>query len=135
MRKIRGFVAARGRFGSEVARQKVGTIGLEQQPLGRHLRHECREVRAAALIAEPARDADRKPQLQIAPQLLSRAGEAVRHATPARGVLAQYGEEIIVSVALVEEHRLANLRGELELAMERLLLRGPRREVAEIIEP
>ena len=92
-------------------------------------------MRAAALIADPAGDADREPELQIALQLLSRAGEAVRHAAPARGVLAQYGDEIIVSVALVEEHRLADLRRELELAVERLLLRGSGREVAEIIEP
>jgi hypothetical protein len=59
----------------------------------------------------------------------------VRDAAPARGVLAQYGDEIIVRVALVQEHRLADLRGELELAVERLPLRGARREVAEIIEP
>ena len=135
MRKIRRFIAARGRSGCEVARQKVGTIGLEHQPLARHLWHECGEVRAATLIADPAGDADRQTELQIALQLLSRAGEAVSDAAPARGVLAQYGDEIIVRVALVQEYRLANLRGELELAVERLLLRRAGREVAEIIEP
>ena len=90
---------------------------------------------AAALVADPAGDADRQTELQIALQFLSRAGETVRYAAPARRVLAQYGDEIIVSVALVQKHRLVELCGQLELAVERLLLRGAGREVAEIIEP
>jgi len=92
-------------------------------------------VCATALVADPAGDADRQAELQIALQFLCRAGEAVRYAAPARGVLAQYGDEIIVSVALVQEHGLAELRSQFELAVERLLLRGAGREVAEIIEP
>ena len=135
MRKIRRFVAARSRFGSQIARQQVRTVGLEQQPLGRHLWHEGSEVCAAALIGDPAGDTDRETELQVALQLLLRAGEAVRDAVPVGRVLAQYGDEIIVRVALVQEHRLADLRGELELAVKRLLLRGARREVAEIVEP
>ena len=90
---------------------------------------------AAALIGDPAGDTDREAELQVALQLLLRAGEAVRDAVPVGRVLAQYGDEIIVRVALVQEHRLADLRGELELAVKRLLLRGARREVAEIVEP
>ena len=90
---------------------------------------------AAALIGDPAGDTDREAELQVALQLLLRAGEAVRDAVPVGRVLAQYGDEIIVRVALVQEHRLAGLRGELELAVKRLLLRGARREVAEIVEP
>jgi len=92
-------------------------------------------VCAAALIGDPAGDTDREAELQVALQLLLRAGEAVRDAVPVGRVLAQYGDEIIVRVALVQEHRLADLRGELELAVKRLLLRGARREVAEIVEP
>src|SRR6202050_167524 len=38
-------------------------------------------------------------------------------------------------VALVQEHRLADASGQLELAMEGLLLRRGRREIAEIVQP
>ncbi len=93
-------------------------------------------MRAAALVADPAGDADREPELQITLRAPARrAGEAVRHAAPARGVLAQDGDEIGMRVALVQEYRLADARGELELAVKGLLLRGARGEVAEIIEP
>jgi len=40
-----------------------------------------------------------------------------------------------MGVALVQEHRLADASGQLELAMEGLLLRRGRGEIAEIVQP
>ncbi len=49
-------------------------------------------------------------------------------------MLAQNRDEIAVRVALVQKDGLAEPLGELQLAMERLLLRGVRREIAEVVE-
>ena len=49
-------------------------------------------------------------------------------------MLAQNGQQIGVRVALVQKYRLADARGQLELAVKGLLLRFARGEVAEIIE-
>ncbi len=77
---------------------------------------------AAALIADPTGDADGEPELEVAVELLRAAGKAVRHAAPGCGVLAQDGDEILVRIALVQEYRLADARGELELAVKGVLL-------------
>jgi hypothetical protein len=50
-------------------------------------------------------------------------------------MLAQDGEEIVVSVALVQEHRFARRGRELELPRERAALQIARREITEIVEP
>jgi hypothetical protein len=59
----------------------------------------------------------------------------VRDAAPLHRVLAQDGEEVRVRVALVQEHRFTNLRGEFQLGVEGALLRGVRREISEVVEP
>ena len=53
----------------------------------------------------------------------------------ARPILAQDRNEILVRVALMQEHRLAQLDGELQLLAKRCQLRLARREIAEVIEP
>jgi hypothetical protein len=50
-------------------------------------------------------------------------------------MLLQNRYKIGVCVALVQEDRLAHESRELQLAMERLLLHGARRQIAKIIEP
>jgi len=135
VRKIRRFVAPRDRSGNEVARQQVRTVGLQQQPLGGYVPDEGEQMRAAALIADPAGDADRQSELEVAVELGAGAGEAVRDAAPLRRVLAQDGDEVGVGIALVQEHRFAEPQGELELQVEGLLLRLARGEVAEVVEP
>ena len=64
------------------------------------------QMRAATLVADPAGDADREPEIEVGVQLLGVAGEAMRDAAPLRGVLAQDREEVLVRVALMQEHRL-----------------------------
>src|SRR5207302_1961269 len=130
-----GLVAAGGGLGSHVARQQIRAVGFDQQPPGGDLRHEGGEMAATALIADPAGDPDRQPQLEITRQLLRRAGEAMRHAAPGGRVLAQDGHEIGVRLALVQEHRLAEAQCELELTVEGTLLRIAGREVPVVIEP
>ena len=53
----------------------------------------------------------------------------------ARTELPNDGEEIGMGIALMQEHRLANLRRELELLAERRLLGLMRREMTEVVQP
>src|SRR5579871_4965628 len=91
-------------------------------------------MRAAALVADPAGNADCEPELEITRELLQRAGETMRDPAPGAGVLAQDRGEVGVAVTLVKKHRFAEPGGEIELAVEALLLRSAWREITEIIE-
>jgi hypothetical protein len=93
-------------------------------------------VGSPTLIADPSGDANIEIHVQIGRELRVVARKAMGDTADERGaVLAQNGYKIIMSIALVQEDRLTDLCGQLELAMERLLLHGARREIAKIIEP
>jgi len=119
----------------QVARQQVGRVGLHHQSMRGDVAHEFLQVGAAALVADPAGDADVAVEVEALEQLALAAGEAVHH-HPRQTVAqrAQDGHEIIVRVALVGEQRLAGLQCDAELALEGELLRRARRIVAEVIE-
>src|SRR5580704_12156370 len=90
---------------------------------------------AAALIADPAGDADGEAQFQVCRELVRGTRKAVSDTTDQRrAVLLQDGEKILVRITLVQEHGLAYSGGELELAVKRGLLNRPRRKVPEVIE-
>jgi hypothetical protein len=93
-------------------------------------------VSAAALVADPAGDADGETEVQIGAELVLESGEAMRHAPVRDGcrMLFQDRQEILVSVALVQEERLADARSELELPVECGPLRFTRGEIAEVVE-
>jgi len=119
----------------EVAWQEVWRIGLEHQPVGRNAADELAQVPATALIADPAGDADREPQLQVVVQLLRVAREAM--CDPSRdacAVVAQDRQESVMRIALVQEHGPSELRGQFELTAEHALLIGVRREIPEEVE-
>src|SRR5204863_9199366 len=77
-----GLVAAGGGLGYDVARQQIRAVGFDEQSPGGNLRHEGGEMAATALVADPAGDPDRQPELQLTRQLLRRPGEAMHHAAP-----------------------------------------------------
>lgn len=88
-------------------------------------------MRTAALIAEPAGDADVVIAVQIREQFVARAGEAMHHRrTQAPLEAAHDGDEILVRIALVQEQRLAVVGRQLQLAFEGLALRRARRKIA-----
>jgi len=90
---------------------------------------------SAALIANPARDADIQIQIEIGASLIQTRREAMRDATgQLRAMFAHDPHEILVRIALMQEHGLADLRGQLQLRLERLDLRLVRREVAKVVE-
>src|SRR5215472_13761052 len=132
--KIRRLVAARGGLWGEIARQKVRAVRLEQELARRYRAHQRHEVRSAALVADPAGDADREAEREVGIELRLSAGEAVRDARVPGAVLAQDRDEVRMGVALVQEHRLAEERGKLELAVKGLPLRLARGEIAKVIE-
>src|SRR5688572_5453918 len=82
MREEGGLVAPRLRLRLEISRREVGRVGLQQQPLARDLAHQLEQVRAAALVADPAGDADVQAEVEISLQLLALAGEAVGNGVP-----------------------------------------------------
>src|SRR5580704_2069119 len=135
VRKIRRFVTPGRGLRLQVAGQQVRAVGLEQQTPGGDLWHEREQVRTAALIVDPAGDADRKAEREVARKLRRGAGEAVRHPAPVAGVLGEDGEEVLVRVALVQEHGFPYALRQLELAVESLALRGARGVVTEVVEP
>ncbi len=135
VRQERGFIAPRGRLLQEVARQQVGAVGLEHEPAGRYAADEGLQARAAPLVADPARDADVQPELEIGFEFVPGSGEAMRNATlELPDLLAQDGKEIVVGVALVQKYRFSEVGGEFELAGEGAALHGPRAEVAVVVE-
>ena len=72
------FVAARRRLRLQAARQQVGRIRFDHQPVRRDALHERQQVLAAPLIADPARDADARVRLQVVVQFVRMSGEAMR---------------------------------------------------------
>jgi hypothetical protein len=136
VRQVHRFVAAVRGHRAQVARQQVGRVGLRQQAVGGDVAHDRAQVRAAALVAEPAGDAHVPALRDVIRHLFAGAGEAVHHhrAEPALEA-AHHVHEVRVRVALVQEQRLAALDRQRQLDLERAALRMPRREVAVVVQP
>src|SRR5688572_7013664 len=75
----RGLVAARLGLRPEVPRREVGRIGLQQQAVEWNVAHQLDQVPAAALVADPAGNADVEAKLEVRVQLGFLAGEAMRY--------------------------------------------------------
>src|SRR6185312_12232733 len=120
----RRLIPAPCRLGMEVAREQIGPVGLQQQAVGGDFLHQRQQVCAAALVTDPAGDADRQIQLEVAQQLRLSTCEAVRDSTDElRAMLPQDRDEVLVRIPLVQKYRLADSRCQLELAMKRTALR------------
>src|SRR6185312_3868003 len=127
MGKIHRLVASRGRLRIEIPRQEIRAVRLEEEPASGDVPHQAGEVCAPPLIADPTGDSDRKAELEVTLELPCSVGEAMRDTTgERRPVLAKDGDEVLMCLALVQEHGLAAAGGELELAMESLSLRRRR---------
>src|SRR5690606_30788766 len=114
----------------------IRRVGLEQQPIERHVRERIAQIGAAPLVANPTRDADVKTEIEIRLELGASAREAMRDAArETRPPRLEQRDEIVVRVALMQEHGLADARRELELRFERRALRITRREIAKVVEP
>ncbi len=133
MRQKSRLIAAQLGLRAQVARREIGRIGLEQQALVRNVAHQLEQVRAAALVADPAGDADMEAEVEIGVQLVLLAGEAMRHRL-AHAMVAQDLGKARMRVARVQEEGLAQLQAELELRDEPFLLVGMRRVVAVEVE-
>src|SRR3546814_10938102 len=90
---------------------QVGGVGLDYRPCGGELRHQFSQVLAAALVAQPAGDADVPVAVKVVEQLFASAGEAVHddRAVPAVE-LAHDGKEVGMRVALVQDQGLGRSR-------------------------
>jgi hypothetical protein len=102
------------------ARQQVWRVGLEQQAVCRDLGYQLAQMQPAALVADPPGDADVAVQREVVAQRRGAVGEAVHDdAGHAVTVAFQQLQEVSVGVALVQEHRHAQVDGDLQLALER----------------
>ena len=141
VRQERRLVAAVLGHRLQGARQQVGGVGLHHQPVRRDVLHQLAQVRAAALVAQPAGDADMPVPVEVVEQLLAGAGEAVHHRRPGPALeVLHHRHEVGVGVALVQEQRLGisgrrQVRADLQLALECLALGRAWREVAEVVQP
>lgn len=93
-------------------------------------------MRATALVAQPAGDADVPVLVQVIEKLVTLTGEAMHHRrADATLEVLHLCHEIGMRVALVQEQRLAVVCGQLQLALERTVLGRARREVTEVVQP
>ena len=135
MREIGRLVSPRGGFGVQITGQEIRAVSLEQQPTSRNLAHQRQKVCASTFVADPTGNPDRKVHLEIARELRLGAGKTVRHTSAQTcAVLAENRNEVLVCVPFMQKNRLADPRGQLELAMKRGALRLRRREIPKVIE-
>jgi hypothetical protein len=136
VREMRGFVPPPARTGTEVAWEKVRTVGLDDETLARDAGDEGRKVGAAPLVGDPAGEPDEEALLEDRVELVGVAREAVDEGV-ARGQsgLAPEGEEVGEGVAHVEEKGAAAAASDRELSDESPLLLGAGGEKPEIVEP
>ena len=131
-----GFVAAGFGPWPERAGQKIRRIGLDHQPIGGNRRQQFGKVRAPPFVADPAGDADIQIQREQLIEFVALACEAVCNgAYEPVAVRLKNRDEVVDGVALVQEHRLLELRGELQLCIERGDLGVARREIPIVVEP
>ena len=96
-------------------------------------RTTSRKCMPAALVADPAGDADIQAEIEIGARLVDPGGEAMRDAAARRADIAQDRQEILVRVALMQEDRLAHSR-RAQLLLERVQLRLARRKIPKVVE-
>jgi len=135
MRQIHGLVAPRLRLGPEIAWQEIGAVRFEEQPICRNVAHERQQMASAPLVTDPAGDADGEAHVEIRLQLQPIRSEAMSD-TPheVRQMFTQDGDEVVVRIPLMQEHRLAKPGRKLQMPMKGGALRLVRRKVAEVIE-
>jgi len=81
----------------QIARQQIGRIGFDHQPVGGNQLDELAQVQPATLVADPACDADMEPAIKIRDELVALASEAVHdRARNAIAHVVQAREEIRV---------------------------------------
>ena len=86
--QIRRLVAARLRSGLDVARQQIGRVAFDHQPVGGDAFDDLAQMQAAALVVDPAGDADVQAELEIGIAFLFAGREAVRDARCSRDARA-----------------------------------------------
>ena len=94
------------------------------------------QVRAPALVADPAGDADVQIQIEVTEQRLLFAGEAMHHGgRQLITVIAQDLQQALAGIALVEEHRQLQLDRQRQVLFQDFFLLRARREITIEIQP
>src|SRR5688572_24658858 len=125
--KERGLVATVRGTGLQRAGQQVGRVRLQHQPVVRDARRGRSQGSAAALVADPAGNADRQAEREAFLEHVGSLREAMQDGT-ARDfrVVAQHRQEVAARIPLVQKKWLVEPRGEAELEVERTALLGGR---------
>lgn len=130
-----GFVAGFGGFGGEVAGDEEGGVGLDHDAVEGDFFDEVLEGSAAAFVADPACDADKKAAIQIRSERAGVARKAVDDGGgEAVGVGVEAVEEGGVCVAFVEKEGLSGGDGQVNLGFKPAQLDISGREVAVEVE-
>jgi len=89
------------------ARQQIRRVGFDHQAVGRNVLDDLAQMAAAALVAQPAGNADVEIGIEAIEQFFARAGETMHHGrADAAFEFLHHVHEIGVGIALVQEQRL-----------------------------
>src|SRR3546814_1161025 len=100
--------AQRFRYG---ARQQIRRVGFQHQARIADIDDRVDQMPAAALVADPASNADVAVQREIISQRVARVGEAVHDdIAELRPVFAQHCEKVAVRIALRSEEHTSELQ-------------------------
>src|SRR5882757_9007819 len=106
----------RRRFRVEIAWNQIRCIGFDQQSFKRYVSHGFSQRLPPAFIANPTCYPYVKAELNIPLHLHDRAGKAMRYtANNTRQVFTINVDESIVSIAFMQEYRLADLYSQFQL--------------------
>ena len=94
------------RLRPQAARQQVGRVAFQHETADRDLAYQIMQVGAAALVVDPAGDADVQVEVEVAIQRPALAGETMYYGgRQAIAEVAQDRQQALAGVAFVEEHR------------------------------
>jgi len=115
-------------------RRHVGAVGLQYQPVERHLPEDLPQVLAFG-EGDPAADAEVEPQPDQPLGVRRRPPEAVRDAADLAGAL--FGEDsaqVVVGIAAVHDERPIERPGEPDMGAKDVVLGGPAGVIVVVIE-
>jgi len=135
MRQEGRLVTPIARSRPQIPRQQIRTIGFDQQALGGDIAHQLQQMRAAALIADPAGNPDVQPQIQVSVKRSAIAREAVHYGV-AQQIAARpdHRQKTCVGVPFMQKQRQAGAPRMFQVPFKHPLLLAAGREIAKEIQ-
>ena len=125
--QIHGLIAARTRPGAQGSRHQIRCVRFDHQAVEWNVLCKLPQICPAPFVANPARNADIEPHVQVRAEGGGIACEAVRDTSrDPRHHWPQHFRELGMRIALMEEHGQPGGNSKIELCLECILLRSAR---------